>query len=75
MFNQLFSFFSQDFGIDLGTANTLVYIEGQGIVLNEPSVVAIEKSSNQVLAVGSEAKKCWEEHRAISLRFGPCEMV
>lgn len=49
-------FFSRDLGIDLGTANTLVYVKGQGIVLCEPSVVAIVKGTNQVLAVGSEAK-------------------
>ena len=49
-------FFSRDLGIDLGTANTLVYVKGQGIVLCEPSVVAIVKGTTQVLAVGSEAK-------------------
>ena len=48
--------FSRDLGIDLGTANTLVYVKGQGIVLCEPSVVAIVKGTTQVLAVGSEAK-------------------
>ena len=48
--------FSRDLGIDLGTANTLVYVKGQGIVLCEPSVVAIVKGTNQVLAVGIEAK-------------------
>ena len=56
MFKKFFSILSHDFGIDLGTANTLVYVEGEGIVLNEPSVVAIEKSSNQVIAVGDQAK-------------------
>ena len=50
-------FISSDIGIDLGTANTLVFVRGQGIVLNEPSVVAIEVSSKRVLAVGSEAKE------------------
>lgn len=49
--------FSSDLAIDLGTATTLVYVRGQGIVLNEPSVVAIEKQSNTVLAVGVEAKR------------------
>ncbi|MBP7562037.1 MAG: rod shape-determining protein, partial [Armatimonadetes bacterium] len=44
-------------GIDLGTANTLVYVVGQGIVMNEPSVVAIARESNRVLAVGEEAKR------------------
>ncbi|MEK7279768.1 MAG: rod shape-determining protein, partial [Nitrospirota bacterium] len=49
--------FSDDLAIDLGTANTLVYVKGKGIVLDEPSVVAIEKKSEEVLAVGLEAKK------------------
>lgn len=49
--------FSKDMGIDLGTANSLVYVKGKGIVLREPSVVAIQKDSGQVLAVGEEAKQ------------------
>ena len=58
MFEKLLGLFSADMAIDLGTANTLVYVRGQGIVLNEPSVVAIEeyKGRKQVLAVGNEAK-------------------
>ncbi|MCK5106327.1 MAG: rod shape-determining protein [Elusimicrobiales bacterium] len=56
MFDYFFSFFSNDIGIDLGTANTLVYVKGRGIVLREPSVVAIDKEKRKVLAVGSEAK-------------------
>ena len=48
---------SRDMGIDLGTANTLVHVKGKGIVLREPSVVAIEKDTGDVLAVGDEAKK------------------
>jgi rod shape-determining protein MreB and related proteins len=55
--NNLLGFFSSDMGIDLGTANTLVYVKGQGVVLCEPSVVAIEKDTNNVLAVGEEAKR------------------
>jgi len=53
------SLWSQDMAIDLGTANTLVYVKGKGIVLNEPSVVAIinDKGKNQVLAVGEDAKQ------------------
>lgn len=47
---------STDIGIDLGTANILVYVKGKGIVLNEPSVVAVEKSNNRILAVGSDAR-------------------
>ena len=53
----LFSNFSHDIGIDLGTANTLIYVRGEGIVLCEPSVVAISKNTGKVLAVGEEAKK------------------
>ena len=49
--------FSRDIGIDLGTANTLVMVRGQGIVINEPSVVAIDKRSKKVLAIGAEAKE------------------
>ncbi len=49
--------FSHDVGIDLGTANTLVYVRGKGIVINEPSVVAINKHNNQILAIGEEAKQ------------------
>ncbi len=58
MFSRLFGFFSADMAIDLGTANTLVYVKGRGIVLNEPSVVAIadHRGRKQVLAVGEEAK-------------------
>jgi rod shape-determining protein MreB len=59
MFARLFGFFSADMAIDLGTANTLVYVKGRGIVLNEPSVVAIAeiKGKKRVLAVGEDAKR------------------
>jgi rod shape-determining protein MreB len=50
-------FFSNDLAIDLGTANTLIYVEGQGIVLREPSVVALDTQTNEVQAVGSDAKE------------------
>ena len=53
----LFSGFIKDLGVDLGTANTLVYIKGKGIVAREPSVVAIQANTKQVLAVGEEAKR------------------
>ena len=53
----LFSVFSSDLAIDLGTANTLVYAKGQGIVVREPSIVAINKITNDVEAVGTEAKE------------------
>lgn len=49
--------FTKDIGIDLGTANTLVYMKGKGIVLREPSVVAVDVREDQVLAVGAQAKK------------------
>ncbi len=52
-----FGGFSKDIGIDLGTANTLVYVKGRGIVINEPSVVAVNKKTGQVLAIGREAKR------------------
>src|SRR5712671_1664332 len=55
-FRPLFSLFSSDLAIDLGTANTLVYAKGRGIVVNEPSIVAINKITNEVEAVGKEAK-------------------
>src|SRR5436305_6191159 len=48
---------SDDVGIDLGTANTLVHVRGRGIVLNEPSVVAVSKRTGQVLSVGTEARR------------------
>ncbi len=54
---KFFGSFSKDIGIDLGTANTLVYVKGKGIVINEPSVVAVNKKTGQVLAIGREAKK------------------
>src|SRR5260221_530027 len=53
----LFSMFSSDLAIDLGTANTLVYARGKGIVVNEPSIVALNKNTNEVEAVGKEAKE------------------
>jgi rod shape-determining protein MreB len=59
MFNKLLGLFSADMAIDLGTANTLVYVKGKGIVLNEPSVVAIttRNGRKRILAVGEEAKQ------------------
>jgi rod shape-determining protein MreB and related proteins len=57
MINRVLGMFSHDIGIDLGTANTLVYVRGKGIVINEPSVVAVNTKTNQVLAIGDEAKK------------------
>ena len=57
MLSYLLGLFSNDIGIDLGTANTLVYVKGEGIVLLEPSVVAVQAGTNNVLAVGEDAKK------------------
>ena len=57
MFKNLLGKFSKDLGVDLGTANTLVYVKDKGIVINEPSVVAINEKSNQILAIGREAKE------------------
>ena len=51
----MLGFLATDIGIDLGTASIIVYIKGEGVVLNEPSVVAIEKDTNKILAVGEEA--------------------
>ena len=56
VFNAIWGLFSNDLSIDLGTANTLVYQKGKGIVMDEPSVVAVKKETNRVLAVGKEAK-------------------
>jgi len=56
-FRSLFSMFSSDLAIDLGTANTLVYAKGKGIVVNEPSIIAVNKNTNEVEAVGKEAKE------------------
>ena len=57
MLNKIFGAFSKDIGIDLGTANTLVYVRGRGIVINEPSVVALNTKTGQLLAIGKEAKR------------------
>ncbi len=57
IFDFMFGALGRDIGIDLGTANTLVYVKGRGIVLVEPSVVAIEKDTGKLLAVGTEAKR------------------
>ena len=55
--NKILGFFSTDLAIDLGTANTCVYVKGRGIVLREPSVVAVEKVSGRILAIGEEARR------------------
>lgn len=57
MFKKFFNFSANDMGIDLGTASTLVFVKGKGILLREPSVVAIDQNTNMVLKVGDDAKK------------------
>jgi rod shape-determining protein MreB len=70
--NSIFHWFSKDLGIDLGTANTLIYVKGEGIVCNEPSVVAVRKDARagrRILAIGAEAKRCSAVRPARSSRF------
>ena len=57
---------SVDIGIDLGTASVLVYVHGKGVVLKEPSVVAFDRDTNVIKAIGEEHVSCSEEHRGIS---------
>ena len=59
MFKRFYEKFSNDIGIDLGTANTLVYLRGHGIIINEPSIVAVNQKTGQIVAVGREAKDMW----------------
>jgi rod shape-determining protein MreB len=55
-YDRVTGLFSNDIGIDLGTANTLVYVKGRGIVINEPSIVAVNQKTGAVVAVGQQAK-------------------
>ncbi|MDE2001806.1 MAG: rod shape-determining protein, partial [Patescibacteria group bacterium] len=55
--NKFLSYFTKSIGVDLGTANSLVYVAGRGIVVNEPSIAAVNNKTGQVLAIGDEAKK------------------
>jgi len=57
MFEKFYRLFSNDVGIDLGTANTLVYVRGHGIIVNEPSVVAVNQKTGRIVAIGKEAKQ------------------
>ncbi len=70
MFERLFAYFSKDLAMDLGTANTLIYMRGRGVVLNEPSVVAINQDTHQVIAVGQEARNIIGRHgqRIVTIR-------
>src|ERR1700759_4416691 len=58
-FEKLYKMLSNDIGIDLGTANTLVYLSGHGIIINEPSIVAVNQKTGQIVAIGREAKEMW----------------
>jgi actin-like ATPase involved in cell morphogenesis len=60
-----------DIAVDLGTANTLVYVKGEGIVLNEPSVVAVEKGSRRIMGIGLEAKRMLGGRPKASRRSAP----
>ena len=67
-----FDRFSTDVGIDLGTCNTLIYVRGKGIVVDEPSVIAVEKGTKRVVAVGAEAKRMlWKTPKNI-IAIRPC---
>ncbi len=70
MLRWLSALFSQDLAMDLGTANTLIYLRGKGVVLNEPSVVAINQDTHQVIAVGQEARNIIGRHgqRVVTIR-------
>jgi rod shape-determining protein MreB len=70
-FNKLFSLFSYDIGIDLGTANTLVFVKDKGIVIREPSMVARHKKTKQIIAIGTEAKKMHGKTPASILTIRP----
>ena len=67
-FTRVFRLGGRDMAVDLGTANTLVYVRGRGIVISEPSVVAIDPGTAQVHAVGAEAKRMSGARRARSPR-------
>ena len=71
IFNKFFSLFSHDIGIDLGTANTLVFVKGKGIAIREPSIVAKHKKTKQIIAIGSEAKKMLGKTPATILTIRP----
>ncbi|MGA7879000.1 MAG: rod shape-determining protein [Desulfoferrobacter sp.] len=70
MLDRLFSYFSKDLAMDLGTANTLIYLRGKGVVLNEPSVVAINQDTHEVIAVGQDARNIIGRHgqRVVTIR-------
>ena len=75
--DKLSGLFTSDMAIDLGTANTLVYVKGKGVVLSEPSVVAyhIKDGVKKVLAVGEDANLCLAAHLVLSRQFARCAKV
>ena len=72
MADSMFTVAGQDMAVDLGTANTLVYVRNRGVVLNEPSVVAINTFTNEALAVGMDAKRMIGRTPPTSRPSGPC---
>jgi hypothetical protein len=73
MFKRFFGRFSQDMGIDLGTANTLVHVKGRGVVLREPSVVAIDRNTGQVSSVGRSRQADGGPHSRSHRRHSPAQ--
>ena len=74
--DSILGIFSSDLAIDLGTANTLVYVKGKGIVLSEPSVVAVRtdnRARNRCWRWAPKPNGCWVERRAILWPYDPCE--
>ena len=67
--------FTEEVGIDLGTANVLIYVDGKGIVLQEPSVVAVNKDTKEILAIGSEAKRMIGRTPGSIAAIRPCGKV
>ena len=70
--SRLFGFLSHDIAIDLGTANTLVMVRGRGIVIVEPSIVAIDRNSKRILAIGQEAQRMVGRTPANIVAVRPC---
>ncbi len=71
MLDKFFSLFSHDIAIDLGTSNTLVWVKGKGIIIREPSVVAMHKKTKHIIAIGAEAKRMWGKTPATILTIRP----
>ncbi len=71
MFGRMMDFLSRDMAMDLGTANTLIYVKGKGVVLDEPSMVATEKETNRVLAIGREARSLAGRHSRSTIIVRP----